>query len=236
MFSPVKIQQSLGWLPLLLLTGLVFNALSVLAQSDGNVTIRVVDGSGQSITCGMGKFTSLDGKIDLTSRFDDLRGIHIPYGTYKYSLWRKPPSMPGEVIERNIEVKLPETLSVVVAPLFTFPNGIVAERTTPRGFVMNGKLEPLPTSTTADTPGPNQQPIWIRLSPLFGNGPSLDVDVDTSGEFRIYTMLGGHYLLAVIRGTETLHIEEVAFDQGGNKPQQIIIKLPQRQPTVVHVR
>lgn len=221
MFSSVTLQQATNWSSVLLITALVSNALPLRAQSEGNVMIRVVDETGSAISSEMGKFTSLDGKVDLTSHFEGPRGTHIPYGAYKYSLWRKLPSVPVQAFERRIAVKLPETLAVVVEPRFAFPSGISADNSTPRGFVIKGKLEPMPAPSISPGAGSDQVAVWI-------------VEVDPSGEFRIFTMLGGRYLLTVISAAEVVHVQEVVFAQGG-KSTQFVINLRERQSTPIYV-
>lgn len=202
---------------------------TVCAQTEGDVVIHAVDPSGQTIDCGMTSFVNTTTKSDLSMNFRGLRGTHIPYGSYIFTLWQRTLPFPGPPIVGRIEVQLPETLMVAMGTRSAPSPGDTAP---PTGFVISGKV----VQASHDSAQDSLQPVWIRLSPLLWNGPNLDVAVNAEGEFHIYKALAGPFLLSVIRAAQLLQVKEVDFDQGNSKPQPIVINLSERAPTILHVR
>jgi len=197
------------------------------ARSEGTVTIRVLDENGRTIDCAIGGFLDIDSQANLKSLFDGLRGTHIPYGTYVYSLWRRPPGNAGAVIEGRVRVSMPETLSITTAQRFVLTSALVAaDGFAPGSVVVKGRLEPMPTASQSTT-GLSGELVWIRLSPVMGDAPNLDIEVDPSGEFHFYGPLGGRYLLVVNRGKEVLHVELLKFPLKSAEP--LVIKLQDTQ-------
>ena len=75
--------------------------------------------------------------------------------------------------------------------------------------------------------------LRVRLTPVFG-GLQVDVNVDKSGEFRIYDFLKGRYLLSVIRGPEVLDVQQVSFDQS-IRGAAFVVKLSGNLTPILHV-
>ncbi len=229
MFSPVNLDsaalRSQGMRLLL-----VFLALASLkAQETGGVTIRVVDESGLAIDCAVDSFVSLDHKRDLSSHFEGgLHGSLIPYGTYIYTLSRKPPIVSAGVITHRIEIKRPETLSVVVADRFPLDlNSKIAADSKAQGFLIRGKIDPLPApgeGSAGTLRGQPDEPLWIRLGPL-ADGEGLAADVDSLGNFRIFENLRGRYILSVVRGSRLLATREIVFQQTGASPTSFTVDI-----------
>jgi hypothetical protein len=126
----------------LLFAYLVLTA-TALAQTEGNVTIMVVDSEGTAIPCTVGKTISLRGGADISSHFSGLRGTHIPCGTYDLSLLRTPLGTPGALIERRIEVKQFDALYIVVASRIQFASGMVGDRQLPAYYEVRGPARPI---------------------------------------------------------------------------------------------
>lgn len=208
--------------------GLGLVAPSALGQSEGRITFRVVDGLGRITECEMGAFVSLDGKTNLTSHFDGLIGTHIPYGRYKYRIWQRPPAVPGPEIVGSVDVTLPDKLVVLVSRRSVF--GSVGD-SRPAGFARYGKVEHMP-SLLGDV-GPES--MWIRLSPLFEASPSFDVAVDASGEFRIYQLLGGAYLLTLIRQGEIIYSREVVFGAPSRVARPFVVDISEPPSSPIYV-
>lgn len=98
---------------------------------------------------------------------------------------------------------------------------------TPVGFVIRGRLEPVPPASSTT--------VWIRLSPVHAR-ESIDVDVDASGEFRIYKPLAGLYVLMVIRGFEVLNLQPVLFEDGKWPTKPVVVHLVGRSPAILSFR
>jgi hypothetical protein len=96
-------------------------AAIALAQTEGNVTIMVVDEQGRAIPFIVGKTVAVRGGAEISSHFDGLRGTHIPYGTYDVNLLRTPLNSQSGLIERRIEVNQPDALYIVVASRIQLP-------------------------------------------------------------------------------------------------------------------
>jgi len=208
-----------------LIAAACFLQIAASAQSAGDVTIRVIDENGRTIDCGVATFVNVDSREDFRSHFEGLRGTHIPYGTYLYSLWRRPPSDPGAVIEGRVEVRMAETLSIVKAQRLVLSRAQFAfDGRAPRDFVIRGRLEPMPAMPPT-MPGWGEELTWIRLSPLMGDGPNLDVEVEASGEFCLHRPLWGSYLLTVNRGTRIVCVQPVEFQQGLRAPKPFVVSL-----------
>ena len=211
------------------------------AQEMGAVTIRVVDSAGMAVDCAVDSFTSLDHKLDLSSHFErGLQGSRIPYGIYIYTLSRKPPFFSAGSITHRVEIKRPETLSVIVVDRFPVDvnSRIAADSKAPHTFLISGKIDPFPPSEQARvaTPGERQdEPVWIQLSPLF-DGEGLAVNVDSLGNFRIFENLQGRYILSVVQGSALLATREVFFQQTGASPTPFAISIRPEHPTPIFVK
>src|SRR6185295_17951 len=187
------------------------NAQFARVSQESNVTIRVVDETGKLVECVIDSFRERNRRsIDLASHFkllngSKITGSSIPYGSYVYSLRRcdsGPKSefavggVSGADIIGEIQVFTPEVFEVA------FTLRTPGETGTPPGYVLNGRLDPVPArSETSD-----QGLFRIRLAPI-DDSRHLDVPVEPSGEFKIYKALLGRYILIVVRGTEVLHTE-----------------------------
>ena len=206
-------------------------------REESNVTIRVIDEVGKSMEYRLESFKLRNrSSVDLASHFKTLRGSLIagsgvPYGTYGYSLCRiiprSPlfisPKCPADVMGQ-VYVGTPEIFEVA----YTLRNP--REGGPPAGYVVSGKLEPMPAPSEA----PEQDFLRIRFAPIDSNR-RLDVPVDPSGDFRIYEALLGRYILIVVRGEEVLHTEEVVFD-GQMQPDFLLVKMQNRKSEPVHIR
>lgn len=175
----------------------------------------------------MTSFANLDSHVDLTSYFDGLRGTHIPYGSYAYTLLPIPPSTSSAVITERVRVSRPETFSITRIPSYPGAGRAAIDSRTPAGFVINGKLEPMPA--VASTLAGQEELVWIRLSPVVGDFPN------RSGQFRIYTSLAGRFLLVVNRGNEVLHFQLVEFQQRLTTPKAFVVRL-EKIPEALYVR
>src|SRR5258708_1901464 len=133
---------------------LTFLALvaSALAQTEGNVTIMLIDGQGAAIPCMVGKTVALRGGAEISSHFSGLRGTHIPYGPYDVNLLRTLLGPPGLPIERRIVVKQLDALYIVVAPRIQSASGTVGDRQLPADYEIRGRVEPFA--------GAESEPMW----------------------------------------------------------------------------
>ena len=214
------------------LTLLFAAAIPVIAQSSpgkqdlGTVTIQVIDEYGHTVPCRVVSFIDIYRKRDLVPRFRGLQGTEVPYGSYEYRLQRTN-APPGDELAGRATVYLPETLVVASAAAFYIP-GWAVDTSIPRGFVIRGRLEPIPPLA------PPFDPIRVRLSPIH-RSEHLDLQVDRSGEFRIYRPLVGRYVLSVIRGADVLHVQLMSFE-GSQSPLSFVVKLLDDVPAVQYVR
>lgn len=202
----------------------------VFAQTEGEVIIYAVDPSGRTIDCGMTSFVGTTSKKDLSANFHGLRGTHIPYGSYIFTLWQKTLPLPGPPIVGRVDVQLPETLFVAMGTRSVPASGDMAP---PQDFVISGRIVAVRDQSSQNE---SSEPLRIRLSPLLWNGPNLDVIVNSQGDFHVYKALAGPFLLSVIRGPQLLQVKEVDFDQGNSRPQPILINLSASPPAILHVR
>jgi hypothetical protein len=80
--------------------------------------------------------------------------------------------------------------------------------------------------------------MWIRLVPIIGSGPTLDVEVNSLGEFHIYQVLSGkyaivgRYLALVIRGGKIVDTQEIALGLSPSGIQKIVLKLSNHPPAL----
>lgn len=201
---------------------------SAIAQTAGptlsmaTVTIRVVDEFGMPFDVALESFASVDGG-EMVRRFKDLRGDHIPYGAYLYTLKRSG-GYRQDVIRGSASIGSPEVFLIVPVSRFFVP-GAASDRAIPPGFVIRGNIHPVPSSSTA-------VPLRIRLTAIDKN-EQLDVGVDPAGHFRIYVPLIGRYVLTLIRDDNVLAEEIVSFDKGTGK--EFSVQLSERPPVVLHV-
>jgi hypothetical protein len=201
-------------------------AATALAQTEGNVTIMVVDPEGAAMPFMVGQT-----RTDISSHFDGLRGTHIPYGTYLLDLVRTPLNSLNEAIPTRIDVKQPDALYVVIVPKILFRSGIVGDgQLRANYYEVRGQIEPFE--------GPVSEPMWIRLVPILASGPTLDVEVNSSGEFHIYQVLSGkyaivgRYLALIIRGGKIIDTQEITFELSPAGLQRIVLKLSNHPPSL----
>jgi hypothetical protein len=197
-------------------------AATALAQTEGNVTIMVVDSQGIAIPCIVGKTIALRGGADISSHFSGLRGTHIPYGTYDFTLLRSPLGTPGVAIERRIEVKQLDGLYIVVVSRIQFASGAIGDRQLPADYEVRGQIEPFAATES--------EPTWIRLVPAIGTAPAVDTEVNSSGEFHIYQVLSGRYVALIIRGGKIIDTQEIGFDVSSTGLQRIVLRLSNHTP------
>ena len=162
----------------------------------------------------------------MSSHFSGLRGTEIPYGVYEYTLKHGLGGGREGEKEGTISVSSREALIVVQAST-ELQYGMSLDRAFPDSFVIRGKLDPMPRQNS------EIDPIWIRLSPVHGDD-QLDVDVDASGDFRIYHPLWGRYVLLVIQGNDVLHVQPITFERTA-RYQNFVVKLSNKPLDVITV-
>jgi len=201
-------------------------AATALAQTEGNVTIMVVDPEGTAMPFMVGQT-----RTDISSHFDGLRGTHIPYGTYLLDLVRTPLNSLNEAIETRIDVKQPDTLYVVIGPKIPLPPRSIGDiQLRANYYEVRGRVEPFE--------GSGSEPMWLRLVPILASGPTLDIEVNSSGEFHIYQVLSGkyaivgRYLALIIRGGKIIDTQEITFELGPAGLQRIVLKLSNHPPSL----
>jgi hypothetical protein len=206
----------------------VFTMIAGIAQgqtspaSSSTVTFNAIDDYGLTVECKVSFFNEA-GK-DLIAQFHGLRGTQIPYGTYTYGLKCLGGATNPVLTQGIASVSTAEVL--VVVPVRRSPiAGVAVDGAAPRRFVMRGRIEPMPTSSM-------ERHMWIRLSPVYQKG-SLDISVDPTGEFRIYTPLIGLYLLTVICDDGILDVQQISFENG-LPLKSFTVKLPPDRPSVLH--
>lgn len=194
--------------------------LPVSSFAQATVTIHVIDQDGYAVErCHVDRF---EGRShgDMTSHFNGTRGTKIPYDIYTFTLKRV-----GSV-QGTAEVFSQEVLVTVPSSRRSLEAGWNADTVMPPGFVMRGKIEPMPPEKS------EIDPIWIRLSPIHGDR-KIDISVDPSGEFRIYQRLYGRYVLSVIQGNDVLHVQPITFNL--EMRPGFIVKLPDHAPDIIPV-
>lgn len=195
------------------------------AEPSATITIHVMDEWGNTIDgCRVERF--FDRGHEMTSHFHDLTGKEIPYGVYQYALNRPGAVSREDLIQGVVAVWVPEKL-IVVSTRRVFMPGLSVDPTIPPGFVIQGRLEPLPKTSKEET-------FWIRLSPIHGT-EQLDASVDSTGRFRIYWPLVGRYVLTVIRGADVLQVQEASFEATA-RPGELIVKMPQQPPSILRIQ
>jgi hypothetical protein len=192
-----------------------------------NVVFRIIDHNGTAVSdCRVTQF--LERRLqDETTRFDGLRATDIPYGQYTFEIQRRLPGGREGRAAGSVSVSVPETLVIVVADSFLLM-GASADRAIPSGFVIRGKLEPVPVPQT------KEDPVWIRLQSVYGS-ERVDVNVDLAGGFRIYRPLSGRFLLTVLEGDQVLYIEQVYFEDADHMA-DLVLKIPAHAPQVLQVK
>ena len=188
--------------------------------------------------CHVDKFVN-DRQEDLSNRFQGLRSVRIPYGTYTY-LVKLPKTEIGlprtgkwePAVSAQVSVNLQNNLVVIRVAEGT-RLGFAVDGTYPPGFVILGRLKPMPTLKR------DIEPVWIRLTSIYGED-HLDVVVEETGDFRIYRPLSGRYILLVIRGDELLHSQPVQFERSvrseGAGSNDFVVNLPKVPPEALFIR
>jgi hypothetical protein len=199
-------------------------AVTALAQPEGNVTIMVVDSTGAALPYMAGEVLGLRGAADISSHFNGLRGTHIPYGTYVVNLLRTPLNPLSKPIETRIDVKQPDTLYIVIAPRIQLPSSSIGDRQLPANYEIRGHVQPFM--------GTGSEPMWIRLVPTLRTDPIVDVEINSSGDFRIYRVLIGRYVAIVLRGGKIIDTQEITFDLSPTGLQKVVLKLSDHSPSL----
>lgn len=199
-------------------------AATALAQTEGNVTIMVVDSQGTALPYMVGETVGLRGASEISSHFNGLRGTHIPYGTYVLNLLRTPLNSLTKPIETRIDVKQPDALYIVIGPRIPLPPSKIGDSQLPTNYEIRGQVQPFV--------GTESEPMWIRLVPTLRADPILDVEVNSSGEFHVYRVLFGRYVAVVIRGGKIIDTQEITFDQSSTGLQRIVLKLSNHNPSL----
>lgn len=208
---------------ILWVTGLAL-AATALSQTEGNVTIMVVDSEGVALPYMVGETVALRVGADISSHFNGLRGTHIPYGTDNLNLLRTPLNSLSKPIETRIDVKQPDTLHVVIAPRIPLPPFNIGDSRGPQNYEIRGQVQPFA--------GTESEPMWIRLVPILRTEPFLDVEINSLGEFHIYRVLIGRYVAIVLRGGKVIDTQEVTFDLSPTGLQRIVLKLSNHPPSM----
>ena len=212
-------------------------AQPVGAERLANVELRPLDENGRTIEgCRVEKFLS-SRKEDFSSRFSGLHGSRIPFDTYTYVLRLPRINNQEPEVHHPVAVFRPEKLIIIPINGSDRAGGSL-DWAYPQGFVIRGRLVPNPEVKSAT------EPVWIRLISILGNGRLIplyrhelqqtDAAVDESGQFRIFDVLVGRYILLVIRGSELLHTQQVQFDDGSSL-EDVIVKLPKIGPETLYV-
>ncbi len=196
------------------------------------ITIHVVDKDGYAVEgCRIDRFErryDLDIRkhdLDMTSHFNGLHGVQVPFGTYDYVVKKRLSATRDGMGSGTASVYRLDVLVVIQAGT-ELQQGISADGfRTPDLTGIRGRLEPMPRQTS------DIDPIWIRLSPVHGV-EQLDVNVSPSGEFRIYSAPYGRYLLTVIQGSDVLHVQPIVFGRGF-PPEGFVVKLPSTPPELI---
>ena len=191
-----------------------------------DVGFQVIDEDGRTIEdCYVANFIDRN-DVNLVSRFHDLHASGVAYGLYRYVVKQRG-AWPGSV-EGRAAVSAPQVL-VVVPVRRSELRGAIAETVVPPGYQIVGKLKPWPSPE-------GREPIRVHLVAVYGAyGPAqLDVKVDATGEFRIYTPLVGRYLVAVIRGDQVLGLQQVSFEENW-QPATFTITLADALPSILRV-
>ncbi len=182
-------------------------------QSDtqtARITLRIVNENGGAAQGTLRRFLDSHGR-DLTPQFAQNTATGIPYGVYRYVIERSPGA--SDTISGEVSVWVPEVLQVVCANWPPVP-GASVDRALPPGFIVRGRLSPVPEGT-----GKTQ--LWVRLCPVFSTR-QLDVPVDPSGEFKIYEPLEGIYVLIVISGEQILRTLQVSFEENWRSAEFVV--------------
>ena len=175
---------------------------------------------GQSIECEVSHFVG-QGIGEMATHFRGLQGTQIPYGMYTYGLKRPGGTSTEDLTQGFVSIWSPEALVVVPVRRNAVP-GASVDGAIPAGFVIRGKINRMP-------PPSSEKPLWIRLSPIYQKD-HLDIKVDPTGEFRIYTPLVGRYILVVIRGDEVLDVQQISFEEG-LRLKSVSVELPAQPPS-----
>jgi len=193
-----------------------------MASKPNSATVKIdtVNEMGAPTLGWLESFTDASTKRNLTSRFQGLEGSDIPYGAYNYIVHQGPPGASPASVSGRVVVQQPEVLVVAVVPSVVWTDITIGNRP---GFVIEGRIEPPPKQEVGAL-------VRMRLSPIDGS-PDLDVHVDQSGRFRLYSPLSGRYVLSIVRGFELLAVQVISFDSG-MRPAPLTIRLPDKPPTV----
>ncbi len=185
-----------------------FAVLGVLAALGevvgGEVTLRVVDSEGRPLECWVRVFRAVRGNSDYASAFHGLEAKDVNPGVYNFELVKGEhlsdvPPPDHQWLRAGGQVGVVERANFfVIAPKWS--NGSATSVAPPVDPpTLEGAIEPRPEGT-----------VWIRFNAVYGDR-HFDVDVDSSGAFRVWGDLDGRYLLTVIRGPEILRTQMVSF-------------------------
>ena len=207
-------------------------------QLESNVNIRVIDEAGKLMEYRLESFKLRNrSSVDHASHFKTqsgsvINGSEIPHGTYVYSLCRIIPRSPLDFTSPKCSADVLGQIYVATPEIFEVAYTLRNPREggPPVGYLVRGKLEPMPAPSEA----PEQDFLRIRFAPIDSNH-RLDVPVDPSGDFRIYEALLGRYILVVVRGEEVLLTEEVVFD-AQMQPDFFVVKMQNRKQEPLHIR
>jgi len=193
---------------------ILITTIVLRVASSETVSFLVIDDTGKSLSgWKVTKFKKHD--RDFAVGFKGLTGADVDWGVYDYEL--SGPSVTQRILdtERVWTPKLTGRTSVgdaenfvVVTADYETLGGLAIDGILPQPFVIRGKIEPMPPQSELT------EPVRIQLHSIFDSASDLDIQVDSSGEFRIYRALGGLCLLTVIQGTSVLHVQPVFFEQG----------------------
>lgn len=191
----------------------------------GNVTILSVDSAGIKVECDVLKFANEKGQ-DFAANFDGLTGSGIPFGTYRYTLKSRnglpPTTRPLFTCgSGGLTVRSSENTTLAIGKRAFGDVGSIDHEGTSAAS-LRGRVNGLPTERNTQ-----DEPLWIRLSPLLKDSPSAVAAVQADGQFTIGEAPVGRYILAVVAGSRVLHVQEVIFSPSARVP--FVVSIP-KQP------
>ena len=190
----------------------------------GEVTLRVVDGEGRPQECWVRVFRFAGGNSDYASSFHGLEAKDVSPGLYNFELIKGkhlsdvPPPIEHAWLRASGQVEVADWANffVIVPEWASF--SVTRFASPPYPPTLEGVVEPRPEGSA-----------WIRFNAVYGDR-HFDVEVDSSGTFRVWGDLDGSYLLTVTRGPEILGTRMVSFrveqdPLGKRKPARMVLKI-----------
>lgn len=173
----------------------------LMADSGASVRIFVTSEDGERITTAQIKLVQTRSQKEQGQTLQDGVASNIPFGSYDLKVWK-----PGfRKFEQRLALFQKERdLRVVLAV-------IGGEQTGPLRL----------TGTVLLDRSKSDKAIWALAFPLAGSPENLQSIVDKDGHFRLETVDGGLYLLAVAQGSHVLECRMVYI---GRDSQPVVIR------------